>query len=211
MGNSMQSILKEKYEENENGWKFVKSDKGSKVYKRSQKEFSQGLFLIESEFDLSYKDVFFFLFDKEKRMLWDQGVELQEVIQTEMETEERGIYLVRTKMKPHAGGIISAREYIDVVSYSKYDDSYLNYGATAVEIGKPIKCPKGFVRGTNGPGGYLASKISENKTKLQLVANTNINGWVPTSVINASLATALIDMMVNLKKALNNHKNNVNE
>lgn len=62
------------------------------------------------------------------------------------------------------------------------------------------------LRGENGAGCWAAEELSDeytNKCRFTWILNTNLKGWLPQTVVERSMSTALIDFMTYLRKHLN--------
>lgn len=106
------------YEEDlEKDWKLAKKEKGICVYKRKQKEYNQPIFLANATFKGKLENVYLNIHLPERRMKWDNQMDSVDVVHTAVKSEEKEITLVHTKVK--GMGIISPREFVDVVSVSK--------------------------------------------------------------------------------------------
>ncbi|XP_015607384.1 steroidogenic acute regulatory protein-like isoform X1 [Cephus cinctus] len=98
------------------------------------------------------------------------------------------------------GGMVSARDFVILRRCGKKDDFFISCG-TSIQF-SPIPVRKGFVRGENGVGCWATENIveDENKCRFTWIMNTNLKGWLPPKVVEASLSTALIEFMSLLRE-----------
>mmetsp|Transcript_20509 Transcript_20509/g.40321 ORF Transcript_20509/g.40321 Transcript_20509/m.40321 type:complete len:339 (+) Transcript_20509:92-1108(+) len=118
-----------------------------------------------------------------------------------------------------AGGAISSREFFDLrVKYHGSTQHHLapDNGSISATVGldpkkdktwlaNVLKPDKTYVLGTSHPGGGMRiTSLGDNTFKYEMVNNMNLNGWIPTSVINSATSSALLEshqaMLAHLRK-----------
>jgi hypothetical protein len=61
-----------------------------------------------------------------------------------------------------------------------------------------------YVRGMNGPGGYVIAPIPGQPERCDVcwILNADLRGWVPRGIVDSSYAPVLISWALHLRKAL---------
>ncbi|XP_046603505.1 steroidogenic acute regulatory protein-like isoform X1 [Neodiprion virginianus] len=102
---------------------------------------------------------------------------------------------------PHGGGIVGARDFVVLRCYGERNSCLISAG---VSIPFPHIPPrKNFTRGENGVGCWAMEPLEgeENlRCKFTWLLNTNLKGWLPKRVIDASLSTVIVDFMQFLRE-----------
>ena len=132
----------------------------------------------------------------EKRKNWDtnQYVDHTGVLwEIRAESDPAGLIVVsRNAVKSAAGGLISARDFVDAASCRRLEDGSILQGGCSIDF---EECPpeKQFVRGNLYPSGFIA-KPAGNGTSLIYVVQSDIKGWIPKSVVESAMVSALKDI-----------------
>lgn len=100
-----------------------------------------------------------------------------------------------------AGGMVSPRDFVNLSKYTFINDQHI-LAATACKLDQ-IPESESYVRGENGPTGYIFSRIDDNSTQLTWILNVNLKGWLPKYLIDQSLSTVQKDFILTLIKHLN--------
>ncbi|KAL6042537.1 StAR-related lipid transfer protein 3 [Balamuthia mandrillaris] len=122
--------------------------------------------------------------------------ELVETIEEERtETTWNGCTIQYNTSPPYAAGVISARDYVDVLCWQLLEDGSMLQGA--ISITHPERPPRqGFVRAFNHPCGVLIKPIPDtNKSIMHYIVQTDLKGWLPQRVVDGASSSAFIDMM----------------
>uniref|UniRef100_A0AAQ4QSH5 StAR related lipid transfer domain containing 3 n=1 Tax=Gasterosteus aculeatus aculeatus TaxID=481459 RepID=A0AAQ4QSH5_GASAC len=101
-----------------------------------------------------------------------------------------------------AGGVVSARDFVNVRRVERKRDCYLSAGMATDHDAKP---PVGrYVRGENGPGGFVVLKSSSNPSVCTFiwVLNTDLKGRLPRYLIHQSLAATMFEFMSHLRQRI---------
>ncbi len=121
-----------------------------------------------------------------------------------------------------AGGLISSRDFINLRTCAQARtkiptetrDSVYIIGGTGVVADNwphsPTPVQSGVVRGWNGLGGYLVEPVkgreSESICLVHWVINADLKGWLPRSLIDGAMCTAMTDWCNNLRAYLRDKK-----
>ncbi|MBN3296297.1 STAR5 protein, partial [Amia calva] len=133
------------------------------------------------------------------RVKWDNNVKKFELI----EMIDYDVSVCRTVTPSAAMGIISPRDFVDVVLVKQYEDGTITSNAT--HVGHP-GCPPqpGFVRGFNHHCGCFCVPIpgEPNKTQLLSFFQTDLGGFLPRSVVDSFFPSSMAEFYSNLAKAV---------
>lgn len=132
-------------------------------------------------------------------MKWDKNVKVFELIQTINDT----LSVCRTVTPSAALGIISPRDFVDVILIKQYEDGTISSNATNVE--HPGCRPKPhYVRGLNHPCGCFCAPLSGEPRKTQLTTffQTDLGGYLPQSVVDSFFPSSMAEFYSNLSKAV---------
>uniref|UniRef100_H2ZG38 START domain-containing protein n=1 Tax=Ciona savignyi TaxID=51511 RepID=H2ZG38_CIOSA len=104
---------------------------------------------------------------------------------------------------PAALGLISSREFVTVRRIDKFEDEYISAGISTDSCENLV--PKSnFVRGVNGPTGFVIGPGKEGpySTKFVWILNTNLKGNLSQSLVNRNLTATLINFVASMKERL---------
>ncbi|ESN91670.1 hypothetical protein HELRODRAFT_69957, partial [Helobdella robusta] len=132
------------------------------------------------------------------RSRWDHAIkELQEV-----ERFNPDLAVIRTITKNAFGGLISPRDFTDLVVNVK-NDKYLSTNAQGVQHPSCPACSD-FVRGTNHPCAIICYRVPGEPQKTRVVSyiQTDLSGMLPKTLVENALPSNQVDFFVTLKKTL---------
>ncbi|KAI7798630.1 stAR-related lipid transfer protein 3 [Triplophysa rosa] len=185
----------------EENWKFEKSsDQGDAVY-TLEIPFHGKTFilkaLLQCTAELVYQEV---ILQPEKMVQWNRTVSLCQILQR-VDDNTLVSYDVSAGA---AGGVVSPRDFVNVRRVERRRDCYVSAGMGTNHNSKP---PSGgrFVRGENGPGGFVVLKSSSNPSVCTFiwVLNTDLKGRLPRYLIHQSLAATMFEFMSHLRQRIN--------
>ncbi|KAK6475084.1 stAR-related lipid transfer protein 5-like [Huso huso] len=195
------------YSKDESGWKMCKKTNEVAVFWRPSSEFAGNLYKGEGIINGSPEKVWTCLkpVPGGLRVKWDNNVKKFELIQS-IDDE---VSVCRTVTPSAAMGIISPRDFVDVVLVKRYEDGTITSNAT--NVGHP-SCPPqpGYVRGFNHPCGCFCVPIPGEPSKTQLFSffQTDLGGYLPRSVVDSFFPSSMTDFYNNLTKAVKSFKEN---
>uniref|UniRef100_A0A674CBF0 StAR related lipid transfer domain containing 3 n=1 Tax=Salmo trutta TaxID=8032 RepID=A0A674CBF0_SALTR len=101
-----------------------------------------------------------------------------------------------------AGGVVSARDFVNVRRVERKRDCYISAGMATDHDAKPPHSR--YVRGENGPGGFVVLKSSSNPSVCTFiwVLNTDLKGRLPRYLIHQSLAATMFEFMAHLRQRI---------
>lgn len=101
---------------------------------------------------------------------------------------------------PGGGGMVSSRDFISLRHWGIINSCYIS---ASVSIEHP-DWPKHevFIRGENGVGCLVMRPINDEPYKcvFQWLLNTNLKGWIPQYLIDATLTNVMFDYLHDLRK-----------
>ncbi|MGH0140772.1 UNVERIFIED_CONTAM: hypothetical protein FKN15_026162 [Acipenser sinensis] len=102
-----------------------------------------------------------------------------------------------------AGGVVSPRDFVNVRRVERRRDRYISSGIATNHEAKPLHSR--YVRGENGPGGFVVLKSSNNPTVCTFIwiLNTDLKGRLPRYLIHQSLAATMFEFVSHLRQRIN--------
>ncbi|KAM7387327.1 hypothetical protein PAMA_009787 [Pampus argenteus] len=181
----------------EDNWKFEKNnDMGDSVY-TLEIPFHGKTFILKALMqcpaELVYQEV---ILQPEKMVQWNRTVSGCQILQR-VDDNTLVSYDISSGA---AGGVVSARDFVNVRRVERKRDCYLSAGMATDHDAKP-PCGR-FVRGENGPGGFVVLKSSSNPSICTFiwVLNTDLKGRLPRYLIHQSLAATMFEFMSHLRQ-----------
>ncbi|CAL1587963.1 unnamed protein product [Knipowitschia caucasica] len=194
-GREALSVVEQILSQEEN-WKFEKNnDMGDSVY-TLEIPFHGKTFILKAfmqcSAELVYQEV---ILQPEKMVHWNKTVSGCQILQRVDDNT-----LVSWDVSAGAaGGVVSARDFVNVRRIERRKDCYLSAGM-ATEHDAKLPSAR-FVRGENGPGGFVVLKSSSNPSVCTFiwVLNTDLKGRLPRYLIHQSLAATMFEFMSHLR------------
>uniref|UniRef100_A0A669BWP7 StAR-related lipid transfer protein 3 n=1 Tax=Oreochromis niloticus TaxID=8128 RepID=A0A669BWP7_ORENI len=183
----------------EENWKFEKhNDMGDSVY-TLEVPFHGKTFILKALMqcpaELVYQEV---ILQPEKMVQWNKTVSVCQILQR-VDDNTLVSYDVSAGA---AGGVVSARDFVNVRRVERKRDCYLSAGIATNHDAKPPS--NRYVRGENGPGGFVVLKSSSNPSICTFiwVLNTDLKGRLPRYLIHQSLAATMFEFMSHLRQRI---------
>ncbi|KAB5530595.1 hypothetical protein PHYPO_G00131140 [Pangasianodon hypophthalmus] len=183
----------------EENWKFEKNnDVGDCVY-TLEIPFHGKTFilkaLLQCSAELVYREV---ILQPEKMVQWNRTISACQILQR-VDDNTSVSYDVSSGA---AGGVVSPRDFVNVRRVERKQDCYVSAGMSTVHGSKPPH-PR-YVRGENGPGGFVVLKSSSNPSVCTFiwVLNTDLKGRLPRYLIHQSLAATMFEFMSHLRQRI---------
>uniref|UniRef100_A0A8B9KTM5 StAR-related lipid transfer protein 3 n=1 Tax=Astyanax mexicanus TaxID=7994 RepID=A0A8B9KTM5_ASTMX len=180
----------------EENWKFEKNnDIGDCVY-TLEIPFHGKTFilkaLLQCAAELVYQEV---ILQPEKMVQWNRTVSACQILQR-VDDNTLVSYDVSAGA---AGGVVSPRDFVNVRRVERKKDRYISAGMSTNHSAKPPHAR--YVRGENGPGGFVVLKSSSNPSVCTFiwVLNTDLKGRLPRYLIHQSLAATMFEFMTHLR------------
>uniref|UniRef100_A0A671LZ03 StAR-related lipid transfer protein 3 n=1 Tax=Sinocyclocheilus anshuiensis TaxID=1608454 RepID=A0A671LZ03_9TELE len=184
----------------EENWKFEKTNElGDAVY-TLEIPFHGKTFilkaLLQCTAELVYQEV---ILQPEKMVQWNRTVSVCQILQR-VDDNTMVSYDVSAGA---AGGVVSPRDFVNVRRVERRRDCYISAGMATNHSSKPPHSR--YVRGENGPGGFVVLKSSSNPSVCTFiwVLNTDLKGHLPRYLIHQSLAATMFEFMSHLRQRIN--------
>lgn len=183
----------------EENWKFEKNnDVGDCVYTLEIPYHGKTFILkalLQCPAELVYQEV---ILQPEKMVQWNRTISACQILQR-VDDNTSVSYDVSSGA---AGGVVSPRDFVNVRRVERKRDCYLSAGISTVHSSKPPH-PR-YVRGENGPGGFVVLKSSSNPSVCTFiwVLNTDLKGRLPRYLIHQSLAATMFEFMSHLRQRI---------
>ncbi|MCI4383329.1 hypothetical protein PGIGA_G00025210 [Pangasianodon gigas] len=193
------------YRKDESGWKVCKKSSEVAVYWRPSSEFPGNVYKGEGIVNGSPQKVWECLKPDPNglRLKWDNNVKKFELL----EQVSTDVTVCRTVTPSAAMGVISPRDFVDVILVKQYEDGTITSNAT--HVSHPACPPQpGYVRGFNHPCGCICVPVPGEAGKTQLVSffQTDLGGLLPRSVVDSFFPVSMIEFYTNLTKAVKSLK-----
>ncbi|XP_071027859.1 stAR-related lipid transfer protein 3-like isoform X2 [Oncorhynchus clarkii lewisi] len=183
----------------EENWKFEKNDDvGDSVY-TLEIPFHGKTFILKAFMqcpaELVYQEV---ILQPEKMAQWNKTVSGCQILQR-VDDNTLVSYDISSGA---AGGVVSARDFVNVRRVERKRDCYISAGMATDHGAKPPHSR--YVRGENGPGGFVVLKSSSNPSVCTFiwVLNTDLKGRLPRYLIHQSLAATMFEFMAHLRQRI---------
>uniref|UniRef100_A0A673XPZ1 StAR-related lipid transfer protein 3 n=1 Tax=Salmo trutta TaxID=8032 RepID=A0A673XPZ1_SALTR len=183
----------------EENWKFEKNnDAGDSVY-TLEIPFHGKTFILKAFMqcpaELVYQEV---ILQPEKMVQWNKTVSGCQILQR-VDDNTLVSYDISSGA---AGGVVSARDFVNVRRVERKRDCYISAGMATDHDAKPPHSR--YVRGENGPGGFVVLKSSSNPSVCTFiwVLNTDLKGRLPRYLIHQSLAATMFEFMAHLRQRI---------
>ncbi|XP_038610384.1 stAR-related lipid transfer protein 3 [Tachyglossus aculeatus] len=184
----------------EENWKFEKNNEyGDTVY-TIEVPFHGKTFILKAFLqcpaELVYQEV---ILQPEKMILWNKTVVACQILQR----VEDNTLISYDVSAGAAGGVISPRDFVNVRRIERRRDHYLSSGIATTHASKPPLHK--YVRGENGPGGFVVLKSSGNPSVCSFfwILNTDLKGHLPRYLIHQSLAATMFEFAFHLRQRVN--------
>ncbi|XP_033097014.1 stAR-related lipid transfer protein 5-like isoform X2 [Anneissia japonica] len=180
-------------------WKEAKVSKEVKVSYKKSTEFDGHAYRAECTIEAPPEKIINFLLPcpKGQRGKWDKSVKESSIV----ENINEDLLVSRTATHSAAMGLISSREFCDLILIKKYAGGILSTNSKSISHSD---CPPrdGCVRGFNHPGGTFCIPQSDGSTKVVNIVQTELGGMLPTSLVESAVPSSLINFFVDLEQAV---------
>uniref|UniRef100_A0A3B3ZDP8 START domain-containing protein 3 n=1 Tax=Periophthalmus magnuspinnatus TaxID=409849 RepID=A0A3B3ZDP8_9GOBI len=199
-GREAMSVVEQILSQEEN-WKFEKNnDMGDSVY-TLEIPFHGKTFILKAfmqcSAELVYQEV---ILQPEKMVHWNKTVTACQILQR----VDDNTLISWDVSAGAAGGVVSARDFINVRRIERKKECYLSAGMATEHDAKPPTVMYLLLRGENGPGGFVVLKSSSNPSVCTFiwVLNTDLKGRLPRYLIHQSLAATMFEFMSHLRQRI---------
>nr|XP_044600481.1 stAR-related lipid transfer protein 3 isoform X3 [Equus asinus] len=183
----------------EENWKFEKNNEyGDTVY-TIEIPFHGKTFILKTFLpcpaELVYQEV---ILQPERMVLWNKTVTACQILQR----VEDNTLISYDVSAGAAGGMVSPRDFVNVRRIERRRDRYLSSGIATSHCAKPPTHK--YVRGENGPGGFIVLKPASNPRVCTFIwiLNTDLKGRLPRYLIHQSLAATMFEFAFHLRQRI---------
>ncbi|EMP33827.1 StAR-related lipid transfer protein 3 [Chelonia mydas] len=138
----------------------------------------------------------------ERMILWNKTVAACQILQR---VEDNTIVSYDVAAGA-AGGVVSPRDFVNVRRIERRRDRYISSGMSTTHGLKPPLSK--YVRGENGPGGFIVLKCASNPKVCTFlwILNTDLKGRLPRYLIHQSLAATMFEFAFHLRQRVSEEK-----
>ncbi|XP_070560911.1 stAR-related lipid transfer protein 6-like [Ptychodera flava] len=182
-------------------WKPWKTSKGMEIVYKKSLDFQGNVYKTMYELNASPERVLDLIGDLEKHQKWEKalrgGMECVEQV-------DENLKVVRSVSAPLLGGLVSARDFIDLLGYKRYmEKNLILLYWRGVEHPKYKDNVKGCVRGTTYPSAIYLYGVEGNPEKTRGVNIFQVEGHLsPKSLTEKFLPNLQLDWYGDLQKVI---------
>nr|KAF6472635.1 StAR related lipid transfer domain containing 6 [Molossus molossus] len=186
------------YSQDTSGWK-----KKVTVSSKASKIFHGNLYRVEGIIPESTSKLSDFLYKPENRTTWDKSLKVYNMIHK----IDSDTFICHTITHSFAMGSISPRDFIDIVYLKCFEGNVFVISSKSVEFpGYPPSSD--YIRGYNHACGFVCSPLQDNPahSKLVMFVQTEMRGKLSPSIIEATMPSNLINLILNAKTGIKTHR-----
>ncbi|KAE8636689.1 hypothetical protein XENTR_v10003085 [Xenopus tropicalis] len=187
------------YSQDTSGWKVSKSTKNIVVSWKPSKEYSGNIYRGEGIIEETPEKLVPFLYLAEYRSKWDKALQFYDIL----EHIDKDTVICHSISHSYGMGLISSREFIDLVHIKRYDEGVITTNSISVDYaGCPVS--SSHVRGFNNPCGYVCSPLPENPehSKLVVFIQPELGGLLPRSLVETALPNNVFNLIKDTKEGV---------
>ncbi|XP_041029540.1 stAR-related lipid transfer protein 3 isoform X1 [Carcharodon carcharias] len=183
----------------EQHWKFEKANDNSDVVYTFEIPYHGKSFILKAFLqcpaELVYQEV---ILQPEKLVVWNKTVTVCQVLQR----VDDNTLITYDVAAGAAGGVVSPRDFVNVRRIERKKEMYISSGVSTTHDTRPPQ--KKYVRGENGPGGFVVLKSPRNPSVCTFVwiLNTDLKGQLPRYLIQQSLAVTMFEFISHLRQRI---------
>uniref|UniRef100_W5N4X5 StAR-related lipid transfer protein 3 n=2 Tax=Lepisosteus oculatus TaxID=7918 RepID=W5N4X5_LEPOC len=183
----------------EENWKREKSNEHGDAVYSLEIPFHGKTFILKALMqcpaELVYQEV---ILQPEKMVQWNRTISACQILQR-VDDNTMVSYDVSAGA---AGGVVSPRDFVNVRRVERRRDRYISAGKATNHESKPPHVR--YVRGENGPGGFVVLKSNTNPSLCTFiwVLNTDLKGRLPRYLIHQSLAATMFEFVSHLRQRI---------
>ncbi|XP_002735984.1 stAR-related lipid transfer protein 6-like [Saccoglossus kowalevskii] len=182
------------------GWKPCKTSRGLTITCKDSLDFHGKVYRSTYELAASPERALDLIWDLEKHMKWHESVDRMGCI----ETIDEDLKVIRTVSVPYLKGLISPREFIDVIGYKRYQErNLLILYWKGVEHDDYRKPTRGCVRGVTYPSAMFLYAVDGQPQRSRCVQILQLDGhtW-PRAITDRALTIFQTNGYDDLVKAI---------
>ncbi|XP_075703707.1 LOW QUALITY PROTEIN: stAR-related lipid transfer protein 6 [Rhinoderma darwinii] len=188
------------YSQDTSEWKVAKPTKNVTVSWKPSKEYSGNIYRGEGIIEEIPEKVIPFMYLAKYRSKWDKALKSYSIL----EDIDEDTVICHSIAHGYGMGIISSREFVDLVHVRRYDGGIVTTNSISVEYDK---CPvtSSRLRGYNNPCGYVCSP-PENPAHSRLVAyiQPDLGGLLPRAIVESALPGNIVGLINDVREGIKN-------
>uniref|UniRef100_UPI00398F85CA stAR-related lipid transfer protein 3 isoform X2 n=1 Tax=Pristiophorus japonicus TaxID=55135 RepID=UPI00398F85CA len=145
--------------------------------------------------ELIYQEL---ILQPEKLAIWNRTVTMCQVLQR----VDDNTLITYDICAGAAGGVVSPRDFVNVRRIERRKEMYISSGVSTIHDSRPPV--NKYIRGENGPGGFVVVKSPRNPRVCTLfwILNTDLKGRLPRYLIHQSLAATMFEFIAHLRQRI---------
>ncbi|KAL5474432.1 hypothetical protein EMCRGX_G026377 [Ephydatia muelleri] len=181
-----------------NSWSLIKDENGVQCY-NTQGE-GRKIWKGSIEVELSISKLWQLLYvEADRTPEWNNRCLLNETLH-HVDDETDIVYTVSAGVGP-----VSSRDFVSVrLAFEDENGTKYSAGCAVTSSLKPEQ--SGKTRAENHAGGYVFIPISDSRTRLIWVLNSDLKGWLPQAVVDQALSSTVIETLLGLRSFLRDHQ-----
>ncbi|GCC38755.1 stAR-related lipid transfer protein 3 [Chiloscyllium punctatum] len=178
-------------------WKFEKANEYNDVVYTFEIPYHGRSFILKAFLqcpaELIYQEV---ILQPEKVVIWNRTVTVCQVLQR----VDDNTVITYDVSAGAAGGVVSPRDFVNVRRIERKKEMYISSGMSTTHNSRPPQ--NKYVRGENGPGGFVVLKSPQNPRVCTFlwILNTDLKGRLPRYLIQQSLAATMFEFIAHLRQ-----------
>ncbi|XP_069763301.1 stAR-related lipid transfer protein 3 [Narcine bancroftii] len=177
-------------------WKLEKEDGNDAVYTFEVPYHGKSFILkafLQCPAEVVYQEV---ILQPEKVVVWNRTVAVCQVLQR----VDDNTLITYDVSAGAAGGVVSPRDFVNVRRIERKKEMYISSGMSTTHNSRPPL--KKYIRGENGPGGFVVMKSIWNPTVCTFIwiLNTDLKGRLPRYLIQQSLSATMLEFITHLRQ-----------
>jgi hypothetical protein len=182
-------------------WKTAKESTEANVWYKTSTDWKGNIYKTEGILEADPETVFHYInptTPDSPRNKWDKHIKERQIL----EQPQTNVFVMRTVTHGAVGGLVSARDFVDVVLVEK-NDQFLATAAKSISY-PDAPASSDCVRGTNYPSAIICGRIdgSPDKTLLTTYIQSDIGGMLPQSIVEQALPSSQLGFVAALTQAL---------
>ncbi|XP_067825408.1 stAR-related lipid transfer protein 3 [Heptranchias perlo] len=183
----------------EENWKMEKENDNNDVVYTFEIPYHGKSFILKAFLqcpaELVYQEV---ILQPEKLVVWNRTVAACQVLQR----IDDNTLITYDVSAGAAGGVVSPRDFVNVRRIETKKEMYISSGVSTTHDSKPPLDK--YVRGENGPGGFVVLKSLRNPSVCTFIwiLNTDLKGHLPRYLIQQSLAATMFEFIAHLRQRI---------
>ncbi|XP_026569446.1 stAR-related lipid transfer protein 6 [Pseudonaja textilis] len=174
-------------------------EKHMDVLAKPSTEFPGILYRAEVSMEIPPVKLFPFVFRPEYRSKWDKSLQSYKIV----ERIDQDTFICHSITHSYGLGMVSPRDFVFMLHLKTYDGNLMTTNSISV-VHPNFPPTPACIRGTTFSSGYACLPLPGNPehTKLMMVVQVDLGGFLMPSVINSVMPMSLINFVTDCKSGL---------